>query len=431
MIVTFVILLLISINALYVAAEFAAVAVRPSRIDQMAESSRLARLLLPILTDARLLDRYIAACQVGITISSLVLGAYGQAKLSDSLEAPLQNAFGLGPVQSASISAVVILIALTCLQMVLGELVPKSVAIRRPAITGIATVVPMRWSLVILRPFIALLNGSGLAILRLFGIPVSSHRHVHSPEEIELLLDESHERGVLRREEHVRLAGALRLSRRRVRQILTPRPMVIAIQTGLTVEAALDEVAQMPYTRFPVYGEGIDDIVGLVHSKDLSALVIAGEADRPLNSILRPTLSIPETATLEDALEQMREHKTQLAIVVDEYGGTAGILSVADILGSVIGSRRNTAVSRPGAAVAPGTERLAGNFPLDDLPAAMREEWEAPDVDTVSGRVISELGRFPLEGEVVRIDGWRVQVEEVQGHVVVSVLVSRDPEETE
>jgi putative hemolysin len=430
-IVTFVILLLISINALYVAAEFAAVAVRPSRINQMAETSRLARLLLPILTDARLLDRYIAACQVGITISSLVLGAYGQAKLSNSLEAPLQDAFGFGPIQAASISAIVILIALTCLQMVLGELVPKSVAIRRPGIAGIATVVPMRWSLVVLRPFIALLNGSGLAVLRFLRIPVSSHRHVHSPEEIELLLDESHERGVLRREEHVRLAGALRLSRRRIRQILTPRPMMIAIQAGLTIEAALDEVAQMPYTRFPVYGEGIDDIVGLVHSKDLSALVITGEADRPLTSILRPTLSIPETATLEDALEQMREHKTQLAIVIDEYGGTAGILSVADILGSVIGARRNTAGSKPETTVAPGTERLAGNMALDDLPAPMREEWNAPDVDTVSGRVISELGRFPLQGEVVRIDGWRAEVEEVQGHVVVSVLVSRDPEERE
>jgi putative hemolysin len=427
-IVAFVLLLLISINALYVAAEFAAVAVRPSRIHQLAESSRLARTLLPVLTDARLLDRYIAACQVGITISSLVLGAYGQAKLSGALEAPLQDLFGLGTLHAASLSAALILIALTCLQMVLGELVPKSVAIRRPAKVGIATVWPMRWSLVLLRPFIALLNGSGMAILRLFRIPVSSHRHVHSPEEIELLLDEAREGGVLRREEHHRLAGALRLGTRPVRQILTPRTMTIGIQKDLTVEAALEAVAQMPYTRFPVYGRGIDDIVGLIHTKDLSAVVLSGETGRALSSILRPALSIPETATLEDALEQLREHRTQLAIVIDEYGGTTGILSAADILGSVIGTRRNGGGGAPDTPAEPGTERFAGNLPVDELPPRMRADWAEPEVDTVSGRVISEFGRFPREGEVVIIKGWRVQVEKVQGHVVVSVLVSPQPE---
>lgn len=430
MIVALILLLLIMINALYVAAEFAAVAVRPSRIHQMAESSALARLLLPILTDARLLDRYIAACQVGITISSLVLGAYGQARLSGALEGPLRDVFGLGPVHAASLSAVLILIGLTSLQMVLGELVPKSFAIRQPSRTGLATVLPMRWSLVVLRPFIALLNGSGLAILRLFRIPVSSHRHVHSPEEIELLLDESHERGVLLREEHIRLAGALRLSRRRIRQILTPRPMMVAMQADLTIEAALDAVSQMPYTRFPVYGKGLDDIVGLVHTKDLSALALTGETERHLASILRPVLSIPESATFDDALAQMREHGTHLAVVIDEYGGTAGILSVADILGSVIGSRRATA-GGPGTPLEPGTERLAGNLTLDDLPPAIRKDWHAPDVETVSGRVISALGRFPRQGEVVSINGWRTNIEKVRGHMVVSVLVSREPEEFE
>ncbi len=427
MIVAFVLILLIAVNALYVAAEFAAVAVRPSRIHEMAESSRLARILLPVLTDARLLDRYIAACQIGITISSLVLGAYGQATLSTALEEPLDRLFGLGAVYAASGSAAIILIALTCLQMVLGELVPKSVAIRRPAATGLATVVPIRWSLVLMRPFIAVLNGSGLAVLRLFRIPITSHRHVHSPEEIELLLDESHERGVLRPEEHLRLAAAFELRRRRIRQILKPRPMIVGLQSNLTVGAALDEVAQMPYTRFPVFGEGMDDIVGIVHSKDLSARTIAGEDDAPLLSILRPALLIPETATVEDALEQMRGRRTQLAVVIDEYGGTAGILSVADILGSVIGARRRTPIGE--ATVPAGAERLPGNLPLADLPAGLRDDWIESDVHTVSGRVIAELGRFPRQGEVVSIEGWRTEVEDVQGHVVLSVLVSREPED--
>jgi putative hemolysin len=428
LIVALVILLLIFVNALYVAAEFAAVAARPSRIHQLSERSAMARRLLPILTDTRLLDRYIAACQVGITISSLVLGAYGQAKLSRSLEAPLQNLFGFGPLHAASISAIAILIGLTAFQMVLGELVPKSVAIRRPARTGLATVLPMTWSLVVLRPFIALLNGSGLAILRLFRIPVSSHRHVHSPEEIELLFEESHVGGVLRREEHLRLASALRLGSRPVRHILTPRRMIVALRAGLTIEEALDEISQMPYTRFPVYGKGIDDIVGLVHTKDLSGAVLAGDSGRPLSSILRPILLIPETATLEHALREMREQRTQLAIVIDEYGGTEGVLSAADLLGSVIGLRRRSGAA-PVTPVEPGTERLAGNLPLEDLPAEMREAWFESGIYTVSGRVIFELGRFPRQGEVVEIAGWRTEIEKVHGHFVVSVLVSRDTEE--
>ena len=421
-------LLLIAVNALYVAAEFAAVAARPSRIHQLAERSAMARRLLPILTDTKLLDRYIAACQIGITISSLVLGAYGQAKLSSSLEAPLQRLFGLGPLHAASISALVILIGLTAFQMVLGELVPKSVAIRRPARTGLATVLPMAWSLVLLRPFIALLNGSGLAILRLFRIPVSSHRHVHSPEEIELLFEESREGGVLRREEHLRLASALRLGSRPVRHILTPRRMIVALQADLTIEAALDEVAQMPYTRFPVYGKGIDDIIGLVHTKDLSGAVLAGDSERPLASVVRPALLIPETATLEHALREMREQKSQLAIVIDEYGGTEGVLSAADILGSVIGMRRRSGAA-PVTTLEPGIERLAGNLPLEDLPAEMRDAWAASGIYTVSGRVIFELGRFPRQGEIVEIEGWRAEIEKVHGHFVVSVLVSRDTEE--
>jgi putative hemolysin len=430
LIVALVLFLLVAVNALYVAAEFAAVAARPSRIHQLAERSAMARRLLPVLTDAKLLDRYIAACQVGITISSLVLGAYGQARLSNSLEAPLQDLFGLGSLHAASLSAVMILIGLTAFQMVLGELVPKSVAIRRPARTGLATVLPMAWSLVVLRPFIALLNGSGLAILRLFRIPVSSHRHVHSPEEIELLFEESREGGILRREEHFRLASALRLGSRPVRHILTPRRMIVALQADLTIEAALDEVSQMPYTRFPVYGKGIDDIVGLVHTKDLSGAALAGTSDRPLSSLLRPILLLPETATLEHALREMREQRTQLAVVIDEYGGTEGVLSAADILGSVIGLRRRSGAA-PVTTVEPGTERFAGNLPLEDLPPEMRDAWAESGIYTVSGRVIFELGRFPREGEVVSIEGWRAEIEKVHGHFVVSVLVSRETEAAE
>ena len=184
--------------------------------------------------------------------------------------------------------------------------------------------------------------------------------------------------------------------------------------------------------RVASYGtvDEVNSIVGLVHTKDLSGAVLAGDSERPLASVLRPALLIPETATLEHALREMREQKSQLAIVIDENGGTEGVLSAADILGSVIGMRRRSGAA-PVTALESGIERLAGNLPLEDLPAEMRDAWAESGIYTVSGRVIFELGRFPRQGEVVNIEGWRAEIEKVHGHFVVSVLVSRETEVAE
>jgi len=197
---------LIAANALYVAAEFAAVGVRRSRIRQLAdEGNRFARMLAPALSDASTLDRYVAACQIGITLSSLVLGAYGQAALAPPFAELLGSWGQFHPAVAESAAAVVVLIGLTVLQVVLGELVPKSLALQYSTSTALYTVLPMRWSLALFAWFIAILNGSGLAILRMLGVPYGSHRHVHSPEEIDLLIAESRDGGLLEEDEHQRL----------------------------------------------------------------------------------------------------------------------------------------------------------------------------------------------------------------------------------
>lgn len=216
MIVPLVIVVLVLINTLYVAAEFAAVSVRRSRLEELARGgNRAARLLTGVIRDPSALDRYVAACQIGITLSSLVLGAYGQAAVAQPLAPWLSATTGLDVANAESVSVVGVLIALTVLQVIVGELVPKSIALQFPTKTALMTAVPMRASLWALRWFIAVLNGSGVKILRWLGMsPDEGHRHIHSPEELELLIAESRDGGLLEPLEHQRLHQALRLSLR-------------------------------------------------------------------------------------------------------------------------------------------------------------------------------------------------------------------------
>src|SRR5262245_28451379 len=221
---------LIVANALYVAAEFGAVGARRSRIRRMSDDgSTLARWLLPFLESPAGLDRYVGVSQIGITLSSLMLGAYAQATLSVSLAPVLMGWLGLMPTTALSTSAIVVLAGLTAVQLVLGELVPKAIALRRPTQTALATVLPMRWSLVLFRPLIAVLNGSALLLLRAFGVSEPGHRHLHSPEEIDLLIAESRDGGLLEPEEQERLRRALHLGHRTARDLMVPLARVTVL----------------------------------------------------------------------------------------------------------------------------------------------------------------------------------------------------------
>ncbi|RYZ72513.1 MAG: DUF21 domain-containing protein, partial [Proteobacteria bacterium] len=224
MIVPFlIILILVFVNGLYVAAEFAAVSVSRPKVQQLAdEGDSSALLLLPILDDVKALDRYVAACQVGITLSSLVLGAYGQEALSELIAPYFSQLQGIQNETAAGSAAVAILIGLTGFQMVLGELLPKSIALQYPVDTLLRIAHPMTWSLKILHPFIVFLNGSGHQILRLFGMSESAHRHIHSAEEMQLLISESHEGGLIEKDELSRLTQALQLENRTVSEIMVP-----------------------------------------------------------------------------------------------------------------------------------------------------------------------------------------------------------------
>jgi CBS domain containing-hemolysin-like protein len=410
-----------------VAAEFAAVRVRTSRIQQQAEKGgALARRLLPFLRDAHALDRYIAACQIGITVSSLVLGAYGQATIAEALTPLFAWLGGMQAATAQATAAVVVLVALTILQMVLGELVPKSLALQYPTRVALWTVVPMQWSLRLFSWFIRVLNGSGTLVLRLFGFEHTSHRHIHSPEELELLIAESREGGVLKPEEQRRLRRALRLGLVTVAELMVPRTRIQALDLDTPGNQALATITASPFTRLPVHRGGFDDIVGFVHAKDAARLAAAHPDALSLRALVRPILAVPRQMTAERLLTRMREERQQFAIVLDEFGGTAGLVSIEDVLQEVIGDvvdELKPAASRP-ERLPDGRVRLPGDLRITEVEPWIGTPWGEGTAHTVGGRVVHAFGRVPRAGERIAVEGVTVEVERVRRHAVVSVLAA-------
>ncbi len=336
-----VIALLILVNAVYVAAEFGTVGVRRSRLRQLAtEGHRLARRLLPIVDDPRALDRYIAASQIGITLSSLVLGAWAQVTLAPALAPRLEPWVQRWPLlesaTAAGLAVGIVLATLAAAQVVLGELVPKALALQYPTRVALATVVPMVWSLRALAWFIAVLNGSGLAMLRLLGLRYTGHRHVHSPEEIELLVAESRDGGLLKPEEQARLQRALRLGRRVARDLMIPRDRVEAVDAREPFERVVERAVASPYTRLPVYESSLDHAIGVVHTKDL-ALAYASGARPSLRSLIRPVVRVREDLPADRLLSHLRGARAPLALVVDRRDRVVGLLTLEDVAAELLG----------------------------------------------------------------------------------------------
>jgi CBS domain containing-hemolysin-like protein len=418
---------LLLVNALYVAAEFAAVSVRRSRIHQLAEDGNpFAAWLLPVIESPAALDRYIAACQIGITISSLVLGAYAQATLAVWLTPYFAALGGLQPVVAQSTSTIVVLLVLTVAQVVFAELVPKSVALQYPTQTSLYTLIPMIASQWVYRPFIKWLNGSGLLILRLVGAPPQAHRHIHSPDEIELLIAESRDGGLLEPDEHRRLQRALRLNLRQARQLMVPRKRIAALSIDMSLNEVVGIVAQSPYSRLPVYRGSIDNIVGILRTKDLARWFIEGRPGTTLAELIRPVSSVHESVTADRILKDLRERRSHQALVVDEFGGTAGLLTLADVLTELLGHVGDEFRSgQPAVETLPdGRVRLAGEMGVEDAASLLETTWET-DASTVGGLVTEALGHIPAEGETVVVGDYEFEVEREKDRIPQSVVARR------
>jgi CBS domain containing-hemolysin-like protein len=414
---------LILVNAVYVAAEFAAVSARRSRIKQLAEEGNpLASWLVPILEKPESLDRYIAACQIGITVSGLVLGAYAQATIAGGLT-PWVAAAGLQESTAQSVSIGIVLLLLTVAQVIFAELVPRSLALQYPTQAALYAVVPMAPSLWVYRPLITWLNGTSLVLRRLIGAPPKTHRHIHSPEEIELLIAESRDGGLLEPDEHRRLRRALRLNMRQAKQLMVPRPEISAIDIATPLDDVIRLVAQSPYSRLPVYRESIDNIVGMLHTKDLVRWLVSGVASDTLESVIRPITSVHESVTVDRVLRHLRERRTHQALVVDEFGGTSGLITLEDVLSELLGDVGDEfKAGEPVAETLPdGRVRLPGQMPVEDAATFLGTEWET-EAATVNGFITQALGHLPTPGERVAIGEFEFEVEDVRRRALVSVL---------
>ena len=423
-----VVLALILVNAVYVAAEFAAVSVRQSRLRQLADDGNVfARWLLPYVSTPAALDRYIAACQIGITISSLGLGAYAQSTLAVWLTPQFETLGGLQPIAAQSTAAVVVLLALTASQVIFAELVPKSLALQYPTPTALYTLAPMVASLWIYRPFISWLNGSGLLLLRMLGAPQQAHRHIHSPQEIELLIAESRDGGLLEPDEHRRLQRALRLNLRQAKQLMVPRTRMAALDVETPMTEVITAVAASPYSRLPVYRDSIDNIVGVLHTKDLVRWIVRGrQADVTLATLSRSISAVHESVTADRVLRHMRERRSHQALVVDEFGGTSGLITLQNVLAEFLGEVGDEfkAADPSAEEMVGGQLRLPGSMTVVDAAAALDAVLET-DATTIGGYVTEALGRLPAPGDTVTIDGYSFQVEGVADRAIESVIATR------
>jgi CBS domain containing-hemolysin-like protein len=423
-----IIVLLILFTGLYVAAEFAAVSARRGRLRGLAEDGNtLAARLLPVLENPRELDRYIAASQVGITLSSLILGAYGQAALAPHI-APLFERVGrLQPATANSTAAAVVLVCLTMLAVVLGELVPKSLALQHPTRTALFTVLPMQWSMRAFAWSIWFLNGSGVLLLRLLRVPSSGHRHVHSPDEIALLIAESRDGGLLEPEEQVRLHRALRLSLRTARQLMVPRARLAAIDASLPFHDVLRVVASSPYSRLPVYRGSLDTVVGILHIKDVvMRFVTSGRLS--VASLLRPIARVPDSMAADRLLAFLRERRSHQALVVDAGDTVVGLITLEDVVGELLGGVADEFKGAQLRAIrlSDGRLRLPGLMRLEHAVPLIGHPWTGT-AETVGGLIVERLGRVPAPGEETAIEGVPVEIEAVEGGAVASVIVGARP----
>lgn len=410
-----VILVMVAFNALYVAAEFATVGSRRSRVQQdAADGSAPAKRLLAIMADPKRLDAYVAACQIGITLSSLVAGAYGQAQLTPVLEPSLGSVGGRGA------AVFIVLVFVTAMQVVIGELLPKTVALRYPERLATATLTPMRISQWLFRPLVAVFNGSASKLMSLLNLQVEhGHAHVHSPEELAGLYRASAAGGLIDVSERDMLAGILNVEARRVREIMTPRPRLVTVPESTGVTDALTRLAGGPHTRFPVTGDD-GDVVGIAHLRDLFVHA-QSHPDGSVGDVTRPVVAVAEVVTVPKLWRTLRDEQQHCALVVNEYGDVAGLVTLEDAIEEIFGEIHDEFdVEEDPIVVADGRVSVRGDVLLETLHDRFEVEFGDAAVDTIGGLIWHHLGRTPVTGDTVAVPGGPLlRVDAMDGRSVV------------
>jgi putative hemolysin len=410
-----VVLLLVLGSALFVAAEYALITARRARLEERALSgNRGAKAALRLMDEP---VRFISSTQLGITIFAILVGAIGEPLISDLMEPPLSN----------TVAFVVSFAILTYFSVVLGELVPKAVALQRAEALAGMLAVPLDFLGRIAHPIVWLLQVSANAVLRLLRVnPAPAGMIAYTREDIRLSVAAAEDHGELEQAEEEMLYKVFDFASKEVSAVMVPRPEIVGISADMPPDEALRAVVDSPFTRYPVYRGTLDDIVGILHVRDLfGAMHDVGIAAVELESIVRPAYVVPETKDLAALLADFRREKQHLAIVVDEYGDVEGIVTLEDLLEEIVGDIEdefdlpNTSIER----VDDTHIRIEGTYTIDDFNEEFGTELEHEDFNTMAGLVFGELGRAPEVGDEVRVDGLRLRVNEIEGSRILKLEV--------
>ena len=417
---------LVLANAFFVAAEFALVAARRTRIEAMVRrGDRKARTVQAALQD---LYRQLSAAQLGITVASILLGYVSEdtvAHLFRDWFAALPPALDF--LARGGVASTVAVAVVSFLHVVFGEQAPKAWAITHAESTSRWVAAPLIFFSWITRPFTDLLNWSAGRVGRLLGLKgtTAELEQIHSPEELRMLVEQSRKRGKLDADDARLLQGVFEFSEKSAREVMTPRTEMVALPADLTLEQAADQVAVAGRSRYPVYGESLDDILGVVHAKDILAGLRSAKGGT-LRGVLRPAMFVPGTREVEDVLADMKRQKIHLAIVLDEFGGTAGLVTMEDLLEEIVGPiydeydqpSGELRVAPPGAA-----PLISGATPLRDVNRVFGLELDEQDYTTIGGFLFGAIGRLPKGGDQVAVKGAVFEIVEMEGRRVGKVRV--------
>ncbi|GAB6934325.1 hemolysin family protein [Calditerricola yamamurae] len=425
-----VVFLLVLLNGFFVAAEFAIVKVRQSRLLQLAnEGNRKARYAQHVTNH---LDAYLSACQLGITLASLGLGWVGEPAIARMIE-PVLEPLGVPSMAVHSISFVIAFSFITFLHIVLGELAPKSIAIRKAEPATLWLSPPLMLFYKVMYPAIWFLNGTANAFLRRIGIePVDELQQAHTEEEIRILVKQSHQRGLIDQTERVLVDNVFEFSERLAREVMVPRTKMVVLYLEDSFEENLSIARETRHTRYPVAEEDKDNIIGFVHVSDLYAEALKPGSEKSLKPLIRPILTVPESMELSQVLRLMQKKRVHMAIVVDEYGGTAGLLTLEDILEEIVGDIQDEFDNeRPLWEKKGDVYSVDGRVLIETVNELLSLDIENEEVDSIGGWVYTRLEGAPEVGKTVVYDNVLFEVAEMDRLRISRLNIRRLPEATD
>lgn len=425
-----IILFLCLVNGFFVAAEFAVAGASRPRVAGLAEEgSAAAQRVLDILNDPQAVNRYLGTAQIGITIASLGLGMYGEHAVAKWLVAPLEQLGWMSNAATHSVAFVISVAFLTFLHMVLGEMIPKSIALQSATTTAIQLSAAMAFTDWVFRPITLVLNWIGNALLRMIGIPAAgAEARLVSTTELAYIVEESSEGGLLDPSEHIFLENVIDFSQRTVNQVMTPRTRMAALPVDADRTATLTLICEERHSRYPVYEEDRDHILGVLHVKEVARRLLSDEVEWDLHSMLHPAVYVPESISLAEMLAQFRAQHFQVAVVVDEYGGTAGIVTLEDLAEEIVGEIQDEFDEElpPFVALDDHTLRVRGDLLLDELSQHYDLDFEIEEsgnAETVGGLIMSLLGQVAQPGDEATAQNVRFVVEAVDGLAVSTAFI--------